>query len=55
VLSPKSAVLTYVAHQDEACDGKPLPSVLFNVDVFVQRGGKWLVSTHMEAAATDQK
>jgi hypothetical protein len=52
-LSPTSATITYTAHQDESCAGKPLPSVLFNVDVFVRRGGKWLVSTHAEAAATD--
>ena len=54
IVSPTTATVTYTAHQDESCSGKALPSVLFNVDVFVRRGGKWLVSTHMEAAATDQ-
>lgn len=54
VLSSTSATLTYIAHQDESCAGKPLPSILLNADVFVRRNGKWVVSTHMEATATGQ-
>ncbi len=53
ILGSTSAILTYTARQDELCDGKPLPSVLLNMDVFVRRGGKWLVSTHMEVAAAN--
>lgn len=53
ILAPTSAILTYTSRQDESCDGKPVPASLFNVDVFVRRGGQWLVSTHMEAVATD--
>jgi uncharacterized protein DUF4440 len=51
MLAPTSATLSYPSRQDESCDGKPIPAVLLNVDVFVRRGGHWLVSTHMEAAA----
>jgi len=54
ILSPTSTILTYIARQDESCAGKPVPSVLFNTDIFIRRTGKWLVSTHVEAAATDQ-
>ena len=53
LLGSTSAILTYISRQDETCDGKSLPSTLLNVDVFVRNGGKWLVSTHMEVAATD--
>ena len=53
MLGPTSATLTYKSHQDESCDGKQIPEVLLNVDVFVRRGGQWLVSTHIEVAAAD--
>ena len=51
ILAHTSAILSYTSSQDESCDGKPGPSVLLNVDVFVLRRGRWLVSTHMEVAA----
>lgn len=55
ILAPTSAILTYTSSQDESCDGKPVPSVLLNVDVFVLRRGQWLVSTHMEVATAGSK
>jgi hypothetical protein len=53
ILSSTSAILTYTAHQDESCKGRPIPSVLFNADVFVRHGERWVVSTHMETPAAD--
>jgi Domain of unknown function (DUF4440) len=55
ILAPTSATLSYTSSQDESCAGKPVPSVLLNVDVFVLRRGQWLVSTHMEVAAAGSK
>lgn len=55
ILSPTSAILTYTAHQDESCKGKPIPSILFNADVFIRRGERWIVSAHMETPATDAR
>lgn len=48
LLNADAVVLTYVAHQEESCDGHPVAPVLLNQDVFVHRAGRWLVSTHME-------
>jgi hypothetical protein len=53
LLSANTAVLAYVAHQEESCDGNPTAPVLLNQDVFVRRAGKWLVSTHMEVEIPD--
>lgn len=52
-IGANAAVLTYISHQDEACDGHAMPSTLVNLDVFVKRNGKWLVTNHMETAKAD--
>jgi hypothetical protein len=54
ILSSTSAMLTYTSDQEESCAGKQGPSRLFNVDVFVLRGSKWLVTSHLEAAASSE-
>ncbi len=47
-LGSDGAILTYIARQDESCNGASVHPQLINQDVFVHRLGKWLIANHME-------
>ena len=49
------AVLTYKATVEGTCEGKPIPSPVTAVSVFVRSGDTWKGAYHNEVAITDPK
>lgn len=48
MLTKDSALVTYNATQDAACEGNTLPKTVRSTAVYVNRGGRWLQSLYKE-------
>ena len=51
VFDANTALLTYHAAQDTACNGKPVPSPVWASSLYVRRGGRWLNALYQHSPA----